>query len=161
MSINRAILVGNVGSDPEIRTTQGGDKVATFRIATSETWKDKVTGDRKEATEWHTIVVFNQNIVPVVEQYVVKGSKVGIEGAIKTRKWQDRDNNDRYSTEIVIGRFDGRLSLEGSPQGAKRDEHGYGTQRDKPGADYGAARDGAAPARSAPPSSALDDDIPF
>lgn len=158
MSINRAILVGNVGSDPEIRTTQGGDKVATFRIATSETWKDKATGDRKEATEWHTIVVFNQNIVPVVEQYVVKGSKVGIEGAIKTRKWQDRDNNDRCSTEIVIGRFDGKLSLEGSPQGARRDEHSYGTQRDKP-SDYGAAKGGGASA--SPPSNPLDDNIPF
>lgn len=159
MSINRAILVGNVGSDPEIRSTQGGDRVATFRIATSETWKDKATGDRKEATEWHTIVVFNQNIVPVVEQYVVKGSKVGIEGMIKTRKWQDRDNNDRYSTEIVIGRFDGKLTLEGSPQGAKRDEHSYGSQRDKPAADYGAAKDGGASAP--PPSNHLDDDIPF
>ena len=158
MSINRAILVGNVGSDPEIRTTQGGDKVATFRIATSETWKDKATGDRKEATEWHTIVVFNQNIVPVVEQYVAKGSKVGIEGAIKTRKWQDRDNNDRYSTEIVIGRFDGRLSLEGSPQGAKRDEQSYGTQRDKPSG-YAAAKGSGASAT--PPSNHLDDDIPF
>lgn len=163
MSINRAILVGNVGSDPEIRSTGGGDKVATFRIATSETWKDKVSGERKEATEWHTIVVFNQNIVPVVEQYVVKGSKVGIEGAIKTRKWQDRDNVDRYSTEIVIGRFDGRLSLEGSPQGAKRDEHSYGTNRDKPPGDYGAAKGGAATGASRAPAggASLDDDIPF
>lgn len=164
MSINRAILVGNVGSDPEIRSTQGGDKVATFRIATSETWKDKATGERKEATEWHTIVVFNQNIVPVVEQYVVKGSKVGIEGSIKTRKWQDRDNVDRYSTEIVIGRFDGRLSLEGSAPGAKRDEHGYGTSRDKPPSDYGAAKGGAAAGGSRAPAGGtnhLDDDIPF
>lgn len=160
MSINRAILVGNVGSDPEIRDTQSGDRVATFRIATSETWKDKQSGERKEATEWHTIVCFNQNIVPVIESYVVKGSKVGVEGSIKTRKWQDRDNNDRWSTEIVIGRFDGRLSLEGQPQGAKRDEHGYGEARAKPAQDYGAAKSGAPPAQPASRPH-LDDDIPF
>jgi single-strand DNA-binding protein len=160
MSINRVILLGNVGSDPEIRNTQGGDKVATFRIATSETWKDKQTGERKEATEWHAIVVFNQNIVGVVEQFVSKGSKVGVEGAIKTRKWQDQAGADRYSTEIVIGRFDGRLSLEGSPQGAKRDEHGYGESRTRDtGQGYGATKSGG----PIPPSgnNPLDDDIPF
>ncbi len=115
MSINRAILLGNVGKDPDIRSNNSGDCIATFSIATSETWKDKSTGERKEATEWHNIVVFNQNIIPVVESYVKKGTRVSVEGMIKTRKWQDRDGKDRWSTEIVIGRFDGRLSLEGRP----------------------------------------------
>lgn len=157
MSINRAILLGNVGKDPEIRSNNSGDRIATFSIATSETWKDKSTGERKEATEWHNIVVFNQNIIPVVESYVKKGTRVSVEGMIKTRKWQDRDGKDRWSTEIVIGRFDGRLSLEGQPSGnggAKRDEHGYGTQRTKDDP----RRQAQAPADR---PSDLDDDIPF
>lgn len=154
MSINRAILLGNVGRDPEIRTMGNGDKVATFSIATSERWKDKTSGVQKEATEWHTIVVYNQNLIPVVEQYVKKGTRVGIEGMIKTRKWQAQDGSDRWSTEIVIGRFDGRLSLEGQPQGAKRtDEHGYGTTITK----EPPASAGARP----PLGKELDDDIPF
>ncbi|MCA0404900.1 MAG: single-stranded DNA-binding protein [Proteobacteria bacterium] len=156
MSINRAIILGNVGKDPEIRTSQGGDRVATFSLATSETWKDKNTGERKEATEWHTIVVFNQNIVPVIESYVKKGSRVAIEGQIKTRKWQDKEGKDRWSTEIVIGRFDGRLSLEGQPSGGpQREEHGYGTTRTK---------DDPRTMQGQPPSGRpadLDDDIPF
>lgn len=157
MSINRAILLGHVGADPEIRSTTSGDKVASFRIATSETWKDKNTGDRKESTEWHSITVFNQNIVQVVEQYVRKGARVSVEGAIKTRKWQDQAGNDRWTTEIVIGRFDGRLGLEGQPQGAKRDEHGYGETRVK---DAGGAQFGSRPADMS--SRSIDDDeIPF
>ncbi|WP_293857338.1 single-stranded DNA-binding protein [uncultured Alsobacter sp.] len=127
MSINRAILLGNVGKDPEIRTMNNGDKVATFSLATSEYWKDKATGERKETTDWHTIVVFNQNIIPVIEQYVEKGGRVSVEGAIKTRKYQDRDGHDRWTTEIVVGRFDGKVTLEGKPSGgSQRDEHGYG-----------------------------------
>ena len=123
MSINRAILLGHVGKDPEIRTAQGSDRVATFSLATSESWKDKQTGERKEAPEWHTIVVFNQSLIPTIEQYVKKRSRVAIEGSIKTRKWTDRDGKDRWSTEIVIGRYDGRLSLEGQPGAApQRDE---------------------------------------
>ena len=111
MSLNRAILVGNVGKDPEIRHTQSGDRIASFSLATSESWKDKTTGERKESTDWHNVVVFNQNLIPVIEQYVKKGSKVSIEGKIKTRKYQDRDGADRWATEIVIGRFDGGLAL--------------------------------------------------
>ncbi len=155
MSINRAILLGNVGKDPEIRSNNSGDRIATFSIATSETWKDKSTGERKEATEWHNIVVFNQNIIPVVESYVNKGTRVSVEGMIKTRKWQDRDGKDRWSTEIVIGRFDGRLSLEGRPSGgAQRDEHGYGTQRTKDDPRTQAQAPAGRP-------SDLDDEIPF
>lgn len=164
MSINRAILLGNVGKDPEIRSNNSGDRIATFSLATSETWKDKATGERKEATEWHTIVVFNQSIIPVIEGYVKKGTRVSVEGMIKTRKWQDKEGKDRWSTEIVIGRFDGRLSLEGSPQGnggAQRDEHGYGTQRDKPstGNSYAETKGGNPPRTTS--GERLDDDIPF
>jgi single-strand DNA-binding protein len=156
MSINRAVLLGNVGKDPDIRSTPSGDEVATFSIATSEIWKDKNTGERKEATEWHTIVCFNQAIVKVIRDYVKKGSRVAIEGTIKTRKWQDKEGRDRWSTEIVIGRFDGRLSLEGQPQGGpQREERGYGETRVKD--DYAAARNGAVP----PARSPLDDEIPF
>lgn len=157
MSINRAMPFGNVGKDPEIRSNNSGDRIATFSIATSETWKDKSTGERKEATEWHNIVVFNQNIIPVVESYVKKGTRVSVEGMIKTRKWQDRDGKDRWSTEIVIGRFDGRLSLEGQPSGngsTQRDEHSYGTQRTKDD-----PRTQGQPPAGRP--SDLDDDIPF
>ena len=129
MSANRAILLGNVGKDPEIRSAQSGDRIASFSLATSESWKDKATGEKKEATEWHNIVVFNQNLIPVIEQYVKKGGRVYIEGQIKTRKWQHKDGGDRWSTEIVIGRFDGKLSLEGSPNAKPQaaDEHSYGT----------------------------------
>lgn len=159
MSINRAILLGNVGKDPEIRSNAAGDHIATFSIATSESWKDKATGERKEATEWHTIVVFNQNIVSVVESYVKKGSRVSIEGMIKTRKWQDKEGKDRWSTEIVIGRFDGRLSLEGQPSGTpQREEHGYGTTRTKPTADDPRTMQGAS---SGGRPADFDDDIPF
>lgn len=157
MSINRAILLGNVGKDPEIRANNTGDRVATFRIATSETWKDRTTGERKEATEWHTIVVFNQALIPVIENYVKKGTRVSIEGMIKTRKWQDKSGIDRWSTEIVIGRFDGKLTLEGQPGGngtAQRDEHGYGIQRTKDDPRTQAPSSGGRP-------SDFDDDIPF
>ena len=162
MSMNLAILIGNVGKDPEIRTAASGDRVATFSLATSETWKDKATGERKEATEWHTIVVFNQNLMSLIEKWVKKGTKVSVQGSIKTRKWQDKEGKDRYSTEIVIGRFDGKLSLESSAGGGapQREEHGYGTTRtkDDPRTMQGAASQGTS---SAPPHSDLNDDIPF
>lgn len=154
MSINLAILLGNVGADPEIRSTQSGDKVATFRIATSEHWKDKATGERKESTEWHTIVVFNQALVKVVESYVHKGSKVGVQGMIATRKWHDAKSGlDRYITEIVINNFNGKITLESPPPGAARDPNSYGTTR---------TRDDAAtkPAQSFARGE-LDDEVPF
>ena len=104
MSVNRAILVGNAGRDAEVRKMGDGDKVASFSVATSETWRDKATGDRREATEWHNVVIFNQALVGIAEQYVKKGTKVSIEGAIKTRSYEDRDGVTRKATEIVIGR---------------------------------------------------------
>ena len=115
--MNIVILIGNVGRDPQVRTTQYGDKVASFSLATSERWKDKATGERKEHTDWHQIVCWNENIVGVIEQYVAKGSKVSVRGKLQTRKYQDTEGNDRYTTEVVIGRFDGALGLEGDAGG--------------------------------------------
>ena len=101
-SVNKVILIGNVGKDPEIRRTQDGRPIASLRIATSESWRDKTTGERKERTEWHNIVIFNENLGKVAEQYCKKGTKVYVEGQLQTRKWQDQSGNDRYTTEVVI-----------------------------------------------------------
>ena len=110
-SINRVFLIGNLGADPEIRRTQDGRPVANLRIATSESWRDKSTGERKEKTEWHTVVIFSEPICKVAEQYLRKGSKVYIEGGLQTRKWTDNDGKDRYSTEVVIQAFGGALTM--------------------------------------------------
>jgi single-strand DNA-binding protein len=110
-SINRVILIGNVGKDPEIRSLNGGNRVASFSLATSDTWKDKQSGDRKEKSEWHNVVCFNEHIVKVVENYVRKGTKLYLEGKIQTRKWTDKDGKDRYTTEIVLENFRGELQL--------------------------------------------------
>ncbi len=110
-SLNKVMLIGNLGADPEIRTFQNGGKVANLRIATSETWKDKATGERKEKTEWHTVAIFSEGLVSVVERYLKKGSKVFVEGKLQTRKWQDQNGQDRYSTEIVIQGLGGTLTM--------------------------------------------------
>ena len=110
-SVNKVILIGNLGADPEIRRTQDGRPVANLRIATSDSWKDKATGERKEKTEWHRVVIFNENLCRIAEQYLKKGSKVYIEGALQTRKWQDQSGQDRYSTEVVLQGFRGELTL--------------------------------------------------
>lgn len=110
-SINKVILVGNLGRDPEIRSTQQGSEIANLTVATSETWKDKQTGERKEKTEWHRVVVFNQNLVNVCKAYLSKGRKIYIEGALQTRKWQDQSGQDKYSTEVVLGNFKGELQI--------------------------------------------------
>lgn len=121
-SVNKCIIVGNVGKDPEIRTTSGGHKIANLSLATSENWRDKNSGERKERTEWHRIVIFNENLVRVVEQYVSKGSKLYIEGQLQTRKWQDQSGQDRYSTEIVLQGFNGVLTmLDGKGSGERQD----------------------------------------
>ncbi|MEI2299886.1 single-stranded DNA-binding protein [Ensifer sp. MJa1] len=124
-SVNKVILIGNVGADPEIRRTQDGRPIANLRIATSETWRDRNSGERKEKTEWHTVVVFNEGLCKVVEQYVKKGAKLYIEGALQTRKWQDQNGNDRYSTEIVLQGFNSTLTMldgrgEGGGSGVSR-----------------------------------------
>jgi len=110
-SVNRVFLIGNLGNDPEIRRTQDGKPIANLRIATSETWRDKSTGERKEKTEWHTVVIFSEPICKVAEQYLRKGSKVYIEGSLQTRKWTDKDDKDRYSTEVVIQAYGGVLTM--------------------------------------------------
>jgi len=126
-SVNKVILVGNLGADPEIRRTQDGRPIANLRVATSETWRDKNTGERKEKTEWHRVVIFNEGLCKVVEQYVKKGSKVYLEGQLQTRKWTDKDNIERYSTEVVLQGFNSVLTMldgRGGGGGMGADEGG-------------------------------------
>jgi len=120
-SLNKVMLIGNLGADPEIRSFQNGGKVANLRIATSETWKDRNTGERQERTEWHTVAIFSEGLVGVVERFLRKGSKVYIEGQLQTRKWQDQSGNDRYSTEVVLRGMNGTLTmLDGASGGGSR-----------------------------------------
>ena len=154
-SVNKVILVGNLGRDPEIRTLNSGDRVANLNVATSETWRDKSSGERKEKTEWHRVVIFNENLVKVAENYLKKGSKVYIEGQLQTRKWQDQSGQDKYSTEIVLQRFRGELTM--------LDGRGEGGGASSGGDDYGDFGGGGGPARMSGPKQdfPLDDDIPF
>lgn len=129
-SVNKVILIGNLGRDPEIRTFQNGGKVANLRIATSENWKDRTTGERREKTEWHSVAITSEGLVNVVERFLKKGSKVYIEGQLETRKWQDQSGQDRYSTEVVLRGFGGTLQMldgrgEGGGGGGSRDPGGY------------------------------------
>ncbi|MDH4746326.1 single-stranded DNA-binding protein [Sphingomonas sp. CBMAI 2297] len=138
-SVNKVILVGNLGRDPESRSFQNGGKVVELRIATSESWKDRNSGERKEKTEWHTVKVFNEGLANVAERYLRKGSKVYIEGALTTRKWQDAQGQDRYSTEIVLQGFNSVLTmLDGAPGGGGGAGGGFGGGRSSGGDDWGA-----------------------
>jgi single-strand DNA-binding protein len=110
-SVNKVILIGNLGADPEIRRTQDGRPIVNLRVATSETWRDKTTGERRERTEWHRVVIFNENLAKVAEQYLKKGAKVYVEGQLQTRKWQDQQGQDRYSTEVVLQGFSSQLTM--------------------------------------------------
>ncbi|MPR09525.1 single-stranded DNA-binding protein [Microvirga tunisiensis] len=164
-SVNKVILVGNLGRDPEVRRLSNGEPVVNLRIATSETWKDKGTGERKEKTEWHSVVIFNENLGRVAEQYLKKGSKVYIEGQLQTRKWQDQQGQEKYTTEIVLQRFRGELTILDSRQGGGEqfdEEHSGGSiQR---GGDFGGrapAERRPAPAGGSSRHTDLDDDIPF
>ncbi|WP_433935204.1 single-stranded DNA-binding protein [Brevundimonas diminuta] len=126
-SVNKAIIIGNLGRDPEIRSLNNGDRVASLRIATSESWRDKASGERKEKTEWHSVVVFNENIVKVAENYLKKGSTVYVEGSLQTRKWTDQQGVEKYSTEIVLQKFGGVLTMlggKGDSQGEAREPSG-------------------------------------
>ena len=156
-SVNKVILIGNLGADPEIRSLTSGDRVANLRIATSESWRDRSSGERKEKTEWHRVVVFNENIVKVCEQYLRKGAKVYVEGAIQTRKWTDQSGNDRYTTEIVLQKFRGELVL--------LDSAGGGGSRGAFSEDFGETGGAASRPQSRPQPAAfdtdLDDDVPF
>jgi single-strand DNA-binding protein len=159
-SVNKVILIGNLGADPEIRTLNSGDRVANLRIATSETWRDRNSGERKERTEWHRVVVFNDGLVKVCENYLRKGSKVYIEGAIQTRKWTDQSGQEKYSTEIVLQKFRGELTmLDGKGEGGgagDRDEGGYGGGFSS---SSGPRAQGSGPREDF--SADLDDEIPF
>ena len=158
-SINKVILVGNLGADPEIRTLNSGDRVANLRMATSETWRDRNSGERKERTEWHRVVIFNDRLAEFAEKYLKKGRKVYVEGALQTRKWTDNSGQERYTTEIVLQRFRGELTmLDGGSAGGPPIEGGYdeGGFGDEPH-----ASGGPAPARGRTPVNDLDDDIPF
>ncbi|MBY5833666.1 single-stranded DNA-binding protein [Rhizobium ruizarguesonis] len=166
-SVNKVILVGNVGADPEIRRTQDGRPIANLRIATSETWRDRNSGERREKTEWHTVVVFNEGLCKVVEQYVKKGAKLYIEGQLQTRKWQDQQGQDRYSTEVVLQGFGSTLTMldgrgEGGGASGGRGSAGGGNDY---GDDYGAPAPSSSPSRGGGGggnfSRDLDDDIPF
>ncbi|MBX4992768.1 single-strand DNA-binding protein [Rhizobium binae] len=168
-SVNKVILVGNVGADPEIRRTQDGRPIANLRIATSETWRDRNSGERREKTEWHTVVVFNEGLCKVVEQYVKKGAKLYIEGQLQTRKWQDQQGQDRYSTEVVLQGFNSTLTmLDGRGEGGGASPgfgggRGGGSNNDY-GDDYGAPAPSSSSNRGGGGgnfSRDLDDDIPF
>ena len=167
-SVNKVILIGNLGREPEVRTAQDGSKIVNFSIATSEFWKDRATGEKKERTEWHRIVIFNDNLSKIAEQYLRKGSKVYIEGQIRTKKYTDKDGQERQSTDIVVDRFNGTLTLlDGRNEGGGGGGGGYGGGGGGGGGDdYG---DRPAARRSPAPSSGggrggpsdLDDEIPF
>jgi single-strand DNA-binding protein len=152
-SVNKAILVGNLGADPEIRRTQDGKAIANLRVATSESWRDKSSGERKEKTEWHRVTIFNEGLAKVAEQYLKKGSKVYLEGQIQTRKWTDKDGQDRFSTEIVLQGFHSALVMLG-------DAGGRSEEREEPTETYGGHRGGRAPAVAGKRDD-LDDEIPF
>jgi single-strand DNA-binding protein len=174
-SVNKVIIVGNLGRDPEVRSFPNGGKVCNLRIATSETWRDKATGERKERTEWHSVAIFNEGLVRIAEQYLRKGSTVYIEGQLETRKWQDQSGADRYTTEVVLRPYRGEMTLlggrgdaaGGGSGGYSGDSGGYGNDRsggDTRGGGYDSGRGGSGGgygggAASGP--SDMDDEIPF
>ena len=159
-SVNKVILVGNLGKDPEVRTTQDGAKIVNLTLATSDTWNDRATGERKERTEWHRVVIFNDRVADVAERFLRKGRKVFVEGALQTRKWTDQSGQERYSTEVVISRFKGELVLLDSnrgEEGGAGEGGGYRAQPQRAAA--GASR--PQPSWDAPKGGDLDDEIPF
>lgn len=164
-SVNKVIILGNLGADPEIRTFNNGGKVCNLRIATSERWRDKNTGENREKTEWHTVAIFAEGLVRVCEQYLRKGSSVYIEGKLQTRKWQDQSGNDRYSTEIVLQNFDSKLVMlggrgeggGGAGGGGNQGGGGYGGGN-QGGGDYGGGQQGGPTGGG---GGQIDDEIPF
>ncbi len=160
-SVNKVILIGNLGADPEIRTFQNGGKIANLRIATSETWKDRNTGERKERTEWHTVVIHSEPLVRVAEQYLKKGSKIYVEGQLETRKWQDQSGADRYSTEVALRPYRSELTMlegRGGAGGGSRDGGGY-DDYDRGGSSSGGQ--GGSQGGGGSSRSDYDDEIPF
>ena len=173
-SVNKVIIVGNLGADPEVRTFANGGKVVNLRVATSETWRDKNSGERKEKTEWHSVAIFNENLGKIAEQYLKKGSTVYLEGQLETRKWQDQSGADRYTTEIVLNQFRGELTLLGGRGDRGSDDFGGGGQAggygggsgSSSGGGYGGGaggggRSGGGSAGGGSSRPDLDDEIPF
>jgi len=168
-SVNKVILIGNLGKDPEIRTLQSGTKVANFTVATSETWNDKASGERKEKTEWHRVVIYNERLADVAERFLRKGRKVYLEGALETRKYTDQSGQEKYTTEVVLKNFRGKLTLLDSARGEEGGESagGGGGYRERapaaarPAASAGARSGSGTPSWDAPKGGDLDDEIPF
>jgi single-strand DNA-binding protein len=171
-SVNKVILVGNLGRDPEVRRMNSGESVVSFSVATSETWRDKASGERKERTEWHNVVIFNENLGKIAEQYLKKGSKVYLEGQLQTRKFTDKNGAERQTTEVVLQRFRGELTLldgRSGGGGSMEDDAGYGGQAGSGGGSRGGEfgrsspmeQRRPAPAGGGRPAQDLDDDIPF
>jgi len=180
-SVNKVILVGNLGKDPEVRTTQDGSKIVNLTLATSETWNDRASGERKEKTEWHRVVIFNDRVADVAERFLKKGAKIYAEGSLQTRKWTDQQGQERYTTEVVIGRFNGQLTmLDGRSGGSEGSGYGGGSEAapNAAGGGYPARERAPAVAAASRPSGAgrgaaggaswdapkggdLDDEIPF
>ena len=164
-SVNKVILIGNLGRDPEVRSFANGGKVCNLRIATSETWRDKQSGERREKTEWHSVAIFQEGLVRIAEQYLKKGSKVYIEGKLQTRKWQDQSGADRYTTEVVLQGFDGTLTMldgrDGGGSGGGDGDYGGGGARSGGGGSYGGGSSSDGGASGGNYGSDMDDDIPF
>ncbi|MBK5264319.1 MAG: single-stranded DNA-binding protein [Alphaproteobacteria bacterium] len=168
-SVNKVILLGNLGADPEVRSFQNGGKVCNIRIATSESWKDRNTGERKDRTEWHTVAIFSEGLVGVAERFLRKGSKVYIEGQLRTRKWQDQSGADRYTTEVVLQGFDAKLVMldgreGGSPGGGGsggRSDEGWGASGGYDDGGVGGAKSSGARSNGPSFDNDLDDEVPF
>ncbi len=168
-SVNKVILIGNLGRDPEIRSTQDGQRIATFTLATSENWRDRVSGERKEKTEWHRVVIFNERLAEIAEKYLRKGSKVYLEGQLQTRQWQDQQGQQRYTTEVVLSRFRGELTmLDGARDGGRGaameggfDDQGYGEPAMASSRAAAAPMGGGGGGRGRSTADDLDDEIPF
>ncbi|NNC73860.1 MAG: single-stranded DNA-binding protein [Sphingomonadaceae bacterium] len=164
-SVNKVILIGNLGRDPESRTFNNGGKVCNLRIATSESWKDKQTGERRERTEWHSVAIFSEGLAGVAERYLRKGSKVYVEGQLRTRKWQDQSGNDRYSTEVVIDGFNGSLTMLDGRNDGGGGGGGSGAAANDGDSGGGWSSGGGSTSGSGPAGGAfdddLDDDVPF
>lgn len=159
-SVNKVILIGNLGRDPEVRNTQDGSPIVQLSIATSDTWKDRATGERRERTEWHRVVIFNEHLCKIAESYLKKGSKVYVEGSLQTRKWTDNAGVEKYSTEVVLQRFNGELTmLDGRSEGGGGDGGGYNQDSGGSGGfNQGGGGGGSAPSGG---GSGFDDEIPF
>jgi single-strand DNA-binding protein len=156
-SVNKVILIGNLGADPEVRRTQDGRPVVNLRVATSDTWRDKNTGERREKTEWHRVVIFSEGLAKIAEQYLKKGSKVYLEGSLQTRKWQDKDGQERYTTEVVLQGFNSALTMLDTRGGSASDSDDFGTSGASVSRERRPAMAGAGGSRR----DDMDDEIPF